>query len=59
MSASLDDAPVPDRVPVIVPAKRFLADADELVAAATARSACCGRTIAGSPSLNRGSAISR
>jgi uncharacterized protein (DUF934 family) len=27
----LDDAPVPDRVPVIVPAKRFLADAAELV----------------------------
>jgi len=26
-----DDAPIPDRVPVIVPAKRFLADADELV----------------------------
>jgi uncharacterized protein (DUF934 family) len=27
----LDDAPIPDRVPVIVPAKRFLADADELI----------------------------
>jgi uncharacterized protein (DUF934 family) len=27
----LDDAPVPDRVPVLLPAKRFLADADELV----------------------------
>jgi uncharacterized protein (DUF934 family) len=27
----LDDAPVPDRAPVIVPAKRFLADADELI----------------------------
>jgi uncharacterized protein (DUF934 family) len=26
-----DDAPIPDRVPVIVPAKRFLADADELI----------------------------
>jgi len=26
-----DDAPIPDRVPVIVPAKRFLADAAELV----------------------------
>jgi uncharacterized protein (DUF934 family) len=25
-----DDAPIPDRVPVIVPAKRFLADAEEL-----------------------------
>src|SRR5580700_3301221 len=27
----LDDAPVPDRVPVLLPAKRFLADASELV----------------------------
>jgi uncharacterized protein (DUF934 family) len=27
----LDDAPIPERVPVIVPAKRFLADAPELV----------------------------
>lgn len=27
----LDDAPVPDRVPVIVPANRLLADADELI----------------------------
>jgi uncharacterized protein (DUF934 family) len=27
----LDDAPVPERVPVLVPAKRFLADASELV----------------------------
>jgi uncharacterized protein (DUF934 family) len=27
----LDDAPVPDRVPVLLPAKRFLADANELV----------------------------
>jgi uncharacterized protein (DUF934 family) len=27
----LDDAPIPDGVPVIVPAKRFLADAAELV----------------------------
>jgi uncharacterized protein (DUF934 family) len=27
----LDDAPVPDRVPVLVPARRFLADADELI----------------------------
>ena len=26
-----DDAPVPDRVPVLLPAKRFLADAAELV----------------------------
>jgi uncharacterized protein (DUF934 family) len=26
-----DDAPIPDRVPVIVPAQRFLADADKLV----------------------------
>jgi len=26
-----DDAPIPERVPVIVPAKRFLADADELI----------------------------
>jgi uncharacterized protein (DUF934 family) len=26
----LDDAPVPDRVPVLLPAKRFLADAAEL-----------------------------
>ena len=26
-----DDAPIPDRVPVIVSAKRFLADADELI----------------------------
>jgi uncharacterized protein (DUF934 family) len=26
-----DEAPIPDRVPVIVPAKRFLADADELI----------------------------
>ena len=26
-----DDAPIPDRVPVIVPAKRFLADADALI----------------------------
>jgi uncharacterized protein (DUF934 family) len=26
----LDDAPIPDRVPVIVPANRLLADADEL-----------------------------
>jgi uncharacterized protein (DUF934 family) len=25
-----DETPIPDRVPVIVPAKRFLADADEL-----------------------------
>jgi uncharacterized protein (DUF934 family) len=27
----LDDAPVPDRVPVIVPANRLLADANELI----------------------------
>jgi uncharacterized protein (DUF934 family) len=27
----LDDAPVPDRVPVIVPASRLLADANELI----------------------------
>ena len=26
-----DDAPIPERVPVIVPARRFLADADELI----------------------------
>ena len=26
-----DDAPIPDRVPVIVPARRFLADADALI----------------------------
>jgi uncharacterized protein (DUF934 family) len=26
-----DDAPIPERVPVIVPANRFLADADELI----------------------------
>jgi uncharacterized protein (DUF934 family) len=26
-----DEAPIPDRVPVIVPAKRFLAEADELI----------------------------
>ncbi|HXX03853.1 MAG TPA: DUF934 domain-containing protein [Xanthobacteraceae bacterium] len=29
---ALDDAPIPDGVPVIVPAQRFLADASELVA---------------------------
>jgi uncharacterized protein (DUF934 family) len=29
---ALDDAPVPEGVPVIVPAQRFLADASELVA---------------------------
>ncbi len=27
----LDDAPVPDRVPVLLPAKQFIADANELV----------------------------
>jgi uncharacterized protein (DUF934 family) len=27
----LDDSPIPDRVPVIVPASRLLADADELI----------------------------
>ena len=27
----LDDAPIPDRVPVIVPAARFLADAEEIL----------------------------
>ena len=27
----LDDAPIPDGVPVIVPAARFLADADEML----------------------------
>jgi hypothetical protein len=27
----LDDTPIPDRVPVIVPAARFLADADEIL----------------------------
>jgi uncharacterized protein (DUF934 family) len=30
----LDDAPIPDGVPVIMPAARFVADADELVARA-------------------------
>ncbi len=30
-SRVLDDAPVPDRAPVIVPAKRFLANAGELI----------------------------
>ena len=27
----LDDAPIPDGVPAIVPAARFLADADEIL----------------------------
>jgi len=27
----VDDAPIPERVPIIVPASRFLADADELI----------------------------
>ena len=39
MSSVADDAPLPERVPVIVSAKRFLADADAL-SGATARSAC-------------------
>ena len=55
----LDDAPIPDGVPVIVPGKRFLADAAELVAARRAASACCGRTTAGSRSWSRGSIASR
>ena len=50
MCALLDDAPLPDGVPVIVPAARFLADAEEFCDA-TRRPACCGRTIGGSSEL--------
>ena len=55
---AVDDAPIPDGVPVIVPGARFFADAAELVA----RDAPIGvlwPNDSGSPSLSRGSSICR
>ena len=51
----VDDAPVPDGVPVIVPAARFLADAHELVA----RDGADRRDVAERPQGRGACAVSR
>ena len=54
-----DDAPIPDRVPVIVSAKRFLAEADALIRPRRLRSACVAERPHASRSSSRGSATWR